>query len=307
MVAGNTALAAGTGDLNVEFLERNQQQPGVVTLPSGLQYKIVAAGPSEGKSPGLHDACTCHYEGSLALAAEGAFFDSSRARGRPATFAPSKVIAGWTEALQRMKPGDRWILYIPAALGYGTRGSGRTIPGGSTLIFDLELLSVSDSTGPFAGTFLDTPVIGSYFKVWHAILVMGLLHLYGKAGKGGGTGKVTASHILVPKEQLALLEEIKTKLVPASTQNDNNNNTASSTTTTTEALFSAFAKEHSTCPSGKRNGGSLGTFGPGRMVPAFDTVCWAAPVGVVQGPVQTKFGYHLILVTERNDDAEKKD
>jgi len=319
VVAGATVPLQQVQDSNVEFLEINKKKKDVITLPSGLQYKILSSGPSDGKHPDINDACTCHYDGSLATSyPDGSFFDSSRSRGRgPATFAPSGVIAGWTEALQLMKPGDRWILYIPASLGYGSRGSGKKIPSGSALVFDLELISVSEGGGNmfsslFVGTSLNNSVIGP-LKLWHVLLVLILFQLSGYFFKSRGDGaKVTASHILVADRNLALLEELKATLIikqesSCSSSSSNNASSSSSPTIIIEAEFAKLAKQHSTCPSGKRSGGSLGTFGKAQMVPAFDKICWEAPVGVVQGPVRTQFGYHLILVTDRNDDDDDDD
>ena len=121
------------------FLTANKAKEGVVTLPSGLQYKVITQG--SGKTPKATDQVTTHYRGTLI---DGTEFDSSYKRGKPATFAVNQVIPGWTEALQLMKEGDKWQLFIPAKLGYGERG----VPGGkigpnATLIFDIELISVN--------------------------------------------------------------------------------------------------------------------------------------------------------------------
>ncbi|MGC8824259.1 MAG: FKBP-type peptidyl-prolyl cis-trans isomerase [Bacteroidales bacterium] len=127
-----------------KFLAENSKKEGVVTLPSGLQYKILKEG--EGQSPTINDEVTCHYRGTFI---DGRVFDSSYDRGEPARFAVNGVIKGWTEALQLMKPGSKWMLYIPADLGYGEQN----VPGiepNSVLIFEVELLSVDkgeDTTG----------------------------------------------------------------------------------------------------------------------------------------------------------------
>jgi len=120
------------------FLAGNAGREGVVTLPSGLQYKVLAEG--EGATPGATDSVTVHYRGTLV---DGTEFDSSYSRNRPATFAVNRVIAGWTEALQLMQEGDKWQLFIPPALAYGERGAGKRIPPNSALIFEVELLSVN--------------------------------------------------------------------------------------------------------------------------------------------------------------------
>ena len=104
---------------NGNFLAKNKNNKGVVTLPSGLQYKVLRVG--KGKfHPKKNAPCKCHYEGKLT---NGKVFDSSYARGSPTAFAPNQVIKGWTEAMQLMVEGDKWEMYIPARLGYGPRGS----------------------------------------------------------------------------------------------------------------------------------------------------------------------------------------
>jgi len=119
-----------------DFLAANAKKPGVVTLPSGLQYKVIREGT--GKTPGPHDSVTVHYRGTLI---NGNEFDSSYSRGKPATFGVGRVIAGWTEALQLMKEGAKWQLFIPPKLAYGDKQTGNIEPN-STLIFEVELISV---------------------------------------------------------------------------------------------------------------------------------------------------------------------
>ncbi|GAB3195208.1 FKBP-type peptidyl-prolyl cis-trans isomerase FklB [Pontibacter aydingkolensis] len=119
------------------FLAENKNKEGVKTLPSGLQYMILKEGT--GKSPSASDTVTTHYHGTLI---DGTTFDSSYERGQPATFPVNGVIAGWTEALQLMKEGSKWRLFIPSGLAYGAQGAGDVIGPNSTLIFDVELLSV---------------------------------------------------------------------------------------------------------------------------------------------------------------------
>lgn len=111
---------------------------GMVSTPSGLRYKVLASGPADGRSPTLYDSATVHYKGTLT---NGTVFDSSYERGAPATFGVNQVIPGWTEALQLMKPGDQWLIYIPANLGYGPRAMG-DIPANSDLIFQVHLIQV---------------------------------------------------------------------------------------------------------------------------------------------------------------------
>ena len=122
---------------NLDWLEANKKLKGVKTLPSGLQYRVL----TEGNGPVATDSSEVevHYEGKLI---DGTVFDSSYKRGQPATFRPNQVIKGWTEALTLMPEGSVWELYIPANLGYGEQGSGRSIPGNSTLIFKVEVLKV---------------------------------------------------------------------------------------------------------------------------------------------------------------------
>jgi FKBP-type peptidyl-prolyl cis-trans isomerase FklB len=123
-----------TGDA---FLASNKAQDGVVTLPSGLQYKILKEGT--GPKPAATDSVVCNYRGTLL---DGTEFDSSYKRGQPATFQVNGVIKGWTEALQLMPVGSKWQLVIPADLAYGERGAGQQIGPNSTLIFEVELLSI---------------------------------------------------------------------------------------------------------------------------------------------------------------------
>lgn len=121
-----------------QFLANNKTKEGVVTTASGLQYKVLQQG--NGKQPTAQDRVTVHYAGTLI---DGTPFDSSIKRGQPATFGVSGVIRGWTEALQLMKEGDKWMLYIPYDLAYGERGSGAQIPPYSTLLFEVELIKVN--------------------------------------------------------------------------------------------------------------------------------------------------------------------
>ncbi|MCW5911363.1 MAG: FKBP-type peptidyl-prolyl cis-trans isomerase [Cyclobacteriaceae bacterium] len=126
------AKAAG-----LAFLAENKTRPGVVETSSGLQYKIISSGT--GKKPTATDQVTVHYTGKLI---DGFTFDSSVERGEPATFGVSEVITGWTEALQLMHEGDKWMLYLPAELAYGEQGGGQ-IPPNSVLIFEVELIKVN--------------------------------------------------------------------------------------------------------------------------------------------------------------------
>ena len=125
------------------FMTENAKADGVVTLPSGLQYKVVQAGPVSGVSPDRNDLVKVDYEGKLT---DNSVFDSSFARGAPAVFTPEEVVKGWTEALQKMRVGDEWLLYVPPELGYGERSSPK-IPANSVLIFRLKLLDVAKVPG----------------------------------------------------------------------------------------------------------------------------------------------------------------
>jgi FKBP-type peptidyl-prolyl cis-trans isomerase FklB len=120
-----------------EFLAVNKSREGVTTLPDGLQYKILKSG--SGAKPTASDSVVCNYRGTLI---NGTEFDSSYKRGQPATFPVGGVIKGWTEVLQLMPVGSKWEVYVPSDLGYGTRGAGGAIGPNSTLIFEIELLSI---------------------------------------------------------------------------------------------------------------------------------------------------------------------
>ncbi len=119
------------------FLAANKAKDGVVTLPSGLQYKVLTEG--KGPKPTSSDTVVCNYKGTLI---DGTEFDSSYKRGQPATFPVGQVIKGWTEALQLMPVGSKWELFIPSEMAYGPRGPTPAIGANSTLIFEVELLSI---------------------------------------------------------------------------------------------------------------------------------------------------------------------
>merc|ERR1719189_1650448 len=128
-------LAAGK-----KFLEDKLNEDGVVKLESGLMYKVIKATTiPDARSPSVDTECDCHYSGTLI---DGTEFDSSFKRGKPATFAPNGVIKGWTEAMQLMREGDHWELYIPSELAYGDRQRGAHIYAGAALIFELQMISV---------------------------------------------------------------------------------------------------------------------------------------------------------------------
>ena len=121
------------------FLAKNAKAPGVVVPPSGLQYRVLRAGPAAGPHPALGDEITVHYEGKLV---DGKVFDSTLSTGQPAVMPLDHLVPGWMEALPLMRPGDEWELYLPPSLGYGDRGAGAAIPPGAVLIFKLQLLGV---------------------------------------------------------------------------------------------------------------------------------------------------------------------
>ena len=119
------------------YLAESASKEGVVSLPSGLQYKVIT--PGDGPSPLSTDRVKVHYKGTLV---DGTVFDSSYDRGQPASNNVTGFIKGWVEALLLMQVGSKWELTIPSKLGYGTRGSGGTIPPNSTLLFEVELLAI---------------------------------------------------------------------------------------------------------------------------------------------------------------------
>ena len=119
------------------FLDKNKTLPGVITTNSGLQYKVLVQGP--GARPGPRDTVSTHYVGTLI---DGTVFDSSRARQSPAPFRVDGVIRGWTEALQLMPVGSKWMLYVPSNLAYGSSRVGAHIGPDETLVFEVELLAI---------------------------------------------------------------------------------------------------------------------------------------------------------------------
>ena len=135
------AKAAAAGKENLaksnKFLEENKKKQGMQTTASGLQYEVIKSGT--GATPKLENEVSVHYEGKLI---NGTVFDSSIKRGEPASFGVGQVIPGWTEALQRMKVGDKWRLFIPPNIAYGERGAGGDIGPNEALIFEVELLEV---------------------------------------------------------------------------------------------------------------------------------------------------------------------
>jgi FKBP-type peptidyl-prolyl cis-trans isomerase len=139
--ANLAAIGAANKKVGDAFLADNKTKDGVVTLPSGLQYKILTAGT--GPKPTAADKVTCNYRGTMI---EGKEFDSSYKRGEPVTFSVGEVIKGWSEALQLMPVGSKWQLFVPPDLAYGAQGAGQQIGPNSTLIFEVELISIAPKT-----------------------------------------------------------------------------------------------------------------------------------------------------------------
>ena len=132
------ARAQSDGQNPTSFMAQNALAEGVHVLPTGEQYKILKSGPATGAHPTPTDQITVNYEGSLL---NGQIFDSSYQRGKPSSFQLDGLVQGWIDALQQMRPGDEWIVYIPPSLGYGAQQKG-PIPGNSVLVFRLELLAI---------------------------------------------------------------------------------------------------------------------------------------------------------------------
>ena len=266
------------------FLHEMAENPDVVTLPSGLMYEILRTGPDpKSNTPGVYTPCVCQYEGTLV---DGTVFDSTYDRGNSATFAPNQVIPAWKEALQLMRAGDKWKLFVPSELGYGNRGAGKLIKPNAALIFDLDVVEIKHgatqhwySTLPLIGPMTAPIFENGSFTYGHIVLFVGLMYYMTSKKDATGGRKVAARHILV--KELALATSLKEQLLSNAT------------------TFEKVASEHSICPS-KKQGGFLGEFSAGQMVPQFDQVVWSAKIGEMAGPVQTQFGYHLIEVTRRD-------
>lgn len=141
LVAAN-AQAQEKLETSKVFLEQNKSREGVTVTESGLQYKVVTAGESDGENPALADTVVVHYHGTVM---DGTVFDSSYDRGQPASFSLQSIIPGWQEVLQLMKPGDKWEVVLPPELAYGDKGTGQIIGPNEVLLFDIELLEVKKS------------------------------------------------------------------------------------------------------------------------------------------------------------------
>merc|ERR1711871_751137 len=173
-VALLACTAAATDAEGKAFLAANAKKEGVTVLASGLQYKILKSGPDGSPKPQADTPCDCHYQGTLI---DGTKFDSSYDRGEPTKFAPNQVIAGWTEAMQLMKEGDKWQLFIPSELAYGDSGAGGIIKGGNALVFEMEIIKVR--TGETSGVisqitdilgkrlFSLPPPVDFVVRLWH--------------------------------------------------------------------------------------------------------------------------------------------
>jgi len=138
------SVSADSNDASKAWLAENSKKDGIITLASGLQYKVLTSGSGD-SHPTVSSSCSCHYEGKLI---DGSVFDSSYERGSPSSFAPNQVIKGWTEAMQLMVEGDKWEMYIPSELGYGDSGSPPKIGGGDALIFIMEIISIDGDKVP---------------------------------------------------------------------------------------------------------------------------------------------------------------
>merc|ERR1719235_1230442 len=148
VLASALSLSAATNAVGTAFLEANKDKEGVVSLPSGLQYKVLRKGEGQ-HHPTKNSPCECHYEGRDAKNyPDGEKFDSSYDRGSPTTFAPNQVIKGWTEAMPMMVKGDKWELYIPSDMAYGDSGRPPKIGGGDVLIFTIEIIKIKGGKTP---------------------------------------------------------------------------------------------------------------------------------------------------------------
>lgn len=135
-----------------DWLAENAKKPGVITLPSGLQYKVLAAG--SGKTPTTNDVVRAHYRGTLI---DGTEFDSSYTRGQPLITSLDRVVPGWREALLKMKVGDKWQVFIPSVLGYGERGFPPKIPPHAALVFEMELIGIDEGAAAAANATKTAP------------------------------------------------------------------------------------------------------------------------------------------------------
>jgi peptidylprolyl isomerase/FKBP-type peptidyl-prolyl cis-trans isomerase FklB len=142
-VAAEPGAPAVQSEVSKAFMAKVGKEEGVKVLASGLAYKVIRPGPEGGLKPGPRDEVKVHYEGKLE---DGTVFDSSYERGQPAAMPLDRLIPAWQEALQLMRPGDEWLLYVPSNLGYGEDGQGQ-IPPGAPLIFRIELIDALPAPG----------------------------------------------------------------------------------------------------------------------------------------------------------------
>ena len=181
-LAALALLGAGAAS-NAEgeaFLKANADEEGVVVLPSGLQYRVLQSGEPGAKSPEAGSPCKCHYRGKLISGVE---FDSSYKRHAPSTFAPNQVVKGWTEAMQLMKEGDKWELFLPSELAYGNSQRGQHITPGSVLIFELEILEVGEASAFDLAQSWPTIML-----VFFGLYTMYSTGFFGLLGGGGAKG-----------------------------------------------------------------------------------------------------------------------
>ena len=136
---GKSAAQAKLSGEADAWLAKNAKTPGVTVLPSGLQYKVLASGPTTGSRPGPRDEVKVDYVGQLT---DGKVFDSSIDRGAPAVMGLADLVPAWREALPMMRPGDEWVLFVPPKLGYGDAGAGGVIPPNAVLVFKIKLIGV---------------------------------------------------------------------------------------------------------------------------------------------------------------------
>lgn len=261
------------------YLEANGKKDDVITLPSGLQYKILKSGSSNASGIQTQTEVECHYEGKLTT---GEVFDSSIQRGTTATFKPNDVVKGWKQALLLMREGDNWELTIPAELAYGSKGAGSKIPPNAVLVFTLEVVKIKSYVGE--KHWLEEPIytIGG-FEITRMLIIPPLLAILISIFRAAYLARATyavARHIVTADERMCY------KALSRANKGED---------------FEELAKEFSTCKSAQK-GGKLGKFGRGIMAPEFDKVTFdlKTEIGKPYGPIKTQFGYHVIIVDERH-------
>jgi FKBP-type peptidyl-prolyl cis-trans isomerase FklB len=182
--------AAGSNEAGLAFLEENGKKDGVITLASGMQYKVLRRGDGD-SHPTADASCSCHYSGKLI---DGTTFDSSYDRGSPTSFAPNQVIKGWTEAMQLMVEGDQWEIYIPSELGYGDSGSPPKIKGGDVLVFVMEIITINGDKVPANrcdATTVWAPTLAALQASWK-------VDEHGMLRKGAFAGDKTLIKVVLP-------------------------------------------------------------------------------------------------------------